>query len=141
MRLVKGPVTKDIISELIAKSGEKKECGAHSLFLGQVRNDFLEGRRVSAIEYSAYEEMVIMEAEKISKTVQSEYNDVRALEIIHSKGVVRAGEISLVVLVSAGHTEQASGACSKIVGLVKEKLPIWKKEMFEDGPLQSETEL
>jgi molybdopterin synthase catalytic subunit len=43
----------------------------------------------------AYEEMVIMEAEKISKTVQSEYDDVRSLEIIHSKGVVNAGELSL----------------------------------------------
>jgi len=80
--------------------------------------------------------MVIMEAEKISKTVQSEYDDVRALEIIHSKGVVNAGEISLVVLVSAGHTEQATGACAKIVGLVKEKLPIWKKEILEDEPSQ-----
>jgi molybdopterin synthase catalytic subunit len=134
MRLVKGPVTTDIISDLIAKGGGKKECGAHSLFLGQVRNDLSGGRRVKAIEYSAYEEMVIMEAEKISKTVQAEYDDVRSLEIIHSKGVVSAGELSLVILVSAGHTEQASGACAKIVGLVKEKLPIWKKELFEDEP-------
>ena len=142
MRLVKGPVTADIISELIAKGGDKKECGAHSLFLGQVRNDSKDdGRRVRAIEYSAYEEMVIMEAEKISKTVQSEYGDVRTLEIIHSKGVVNAGELSLVVIVSAGHTEQAGGACTKIVGLIKEKLPIWKKELFEHEPVQPDEEL
>jgi molybdopterin synthase catalytic subunit len=38
--------------------------------------------------------------------------------------------------VSAGHTEQATGACAKIVGLVKEKLPIWKKELFGDEPVQ-----
>ena len=136
MRLIKGPVTAGIISELIAKGGERKECGAHTLFLGPARTALSGSRHVRAIEYSAYEEMVIMEAEKISKTVQSEYDDVRALEIIHSKGVVNAGEISLVVLVSAGHTEQATGACAKIVGLVKEKLPIWKKEILEDEPSQ-----
>ncbi len=142
MRLVVGPVTADIISELIAKGGEKKECGAHSLFLGQVRNDISgDGKRVKAIEYSAYEEMVVMEAEKISKTVQSEYDDVRTLEIIHSKGVVNAGELSLVVMVSAGHTEQAAGACTKIVGLIKEKLPIWKKELFEDEAVRPAEEL
>lgn len=141
MRLVKGPVSADIISELIAKGGEKKECGAHSLFLGQVRNDSKDdGKRVRAIEYSAYEEMVIMEAEKISKTVQSEYDDVRTLEIIHSTGIVNAGELSLVVIVSAGHTEQAAGACKKIIGLIKEKLPIWKKELFEDEPVQPDNE-
>lgn len=142
MRLVLGPVTADIISGLIAKGGEKKECGAHSLFLGQVRNDCKEdGKRVRAIEYSAYEEMVIMEAEKISKTVQSEYADVRILEIIHSKGVVNAGELSLAVMVSAAHTEQAAGACTKIVGLIKERLPIWKKELFEDEPVLPADEL
>jgi molybdopterin synthase catalytic subunit len=44
-----------------------------------------------------------------------------------------AGEVSLLVLVSAGHRQQAMTACSKTVELIKEKLPVWKKEIFEDN--------
>jgi molybdopterin synthase catalytic subunit len=136
MHLIDGPVTPGSISEIIAKGGKNHECGAHSLFLGQVRSDRAEGKSVKAIEYSAYEEMVIMEADKINKSILSEFSDVKAIEIIHSKGHVNAGEISLLVMVSAGHRDHASKACSKAVELIKEKLPILKKEVFEDDTVQ-----
>jgi molybdopterin synthase catalytic subunit len=136
MHLIEGPVSPGAISEIIAKGGENSECGAHSLFLGRVRRDQIDGKIVKAIEYSAYEEMVIMEADKINKSILSEFNDVRAIEIIHSKGHVKAGEISLLVMVSAGHRDHASKACAKTVELIKEKLPIWKKEVFEDDSRQ-----
>jgi molybdopterin synthase catalytic subunit len=132
MRLIDGPVTTSAISGAITKGGENQETGAHSLFLGQVRRDQIDGKFVKAIEYSAYEEMVIMEADKINKTILSEFDDVKSIEIIHSKGLVRTCEISLMVMVSAGHRDQASRACAKAVELIKEKLPIWKKELFED---------
>jgi molybdopterin synthase catalytic subunit len=136
MRLIDGPVSPGLISGIIAKGGENSECGAHSLFLGQVRRDLVEEKYIKAIEYSAYEEMVIMEADKINKTILSEFDDVKSIEIIHSKGPVRAGEISLLVMVSAGHRDQASKACAKTVELIKDKLPIWKKEVFEDNSRQ-----
>jgi len=132
MRLIEGPVSPEIISGIIAKGQQKTECGAHTIFLGQVRNDLVDGREVKAINYSAYEEMVSMEADKISKTLLSEFDDVVWIEILHSKGVVPAGEISLMVIVSAGHRGQASKACARAVELIKEKLPIWKKEIFSD---------
>lgn len=132
MHLIDGPLLPGVISEIIAKSGENHECGAHSLFLGQVRRDQTEGKYIKAIEYSAYEEMVIMEADKINKSILSEFNDVKSIEIVHSKGHVKSGEISLLVMVSAGHRDHASKACAKAVELIKEKLPIWKKEVFED---------
>ena len=133
MHLINGPVTPGVISEIIAKGGENKECGAHSLFVGQVRRDQANGKFVRAIEYSAYEEMVITEADKIYKSILSEFDDVKTIEIIHSKGLVKAGEISLLIMVSAGHRDHASKACAKTVELIKEKLPIWKKEIFEDN--------
>lgn len=136
MRLIQGPVTTSVISTAVAKGGENHDSGAHSLFLGQVRRDLIDGRYVKAIEYSAYEEMVITEADKINKTILSEFDDVKAIEIIHSKGLVSAGEISLMVMVSAGHRVQASKACSKAVELIREKLPVVKKEIFEDDPKQ-----
>lgn len=136
MRLINGPLTSAAISEIIAKGGENQECGAHSLFLGQVRRDVAEGKSVKAIEYSAFEEMVTMEADKINKSILSEFDDVKAFEIIHSKGVVKSGEISMLVMISAGHRDHASRACAKAVELIKERLPIWKKEIFEDDSAQ-----
>lgn len=101
-------------------------------FLGQVRADEVGGKIVKAIEYSAYSDMVYVEAEKIKKTILDEFDDVVSIEIVHSTGLVNAGEISLVVLVSAHHRQQAIQACSKTVELIKEHLPVWKKEIFED---------
>jgi len=102
------------------------------LFLGQVRADEIQGKKVKSIEYSAYSELVNAEAEKIKKTIYAEFSDVKSVKIVHSTGLVNAGEISLLVFVSAGHRQQAMQACSKTVELIKEKLPVWKKEIFDD---------
>ncbi len=133
MQIINGPVRPGDIAEIVAKAGNFTDSGAHSIFVGQVRKDEVDSKSVIAIEYSAYEEMVVSEADKIKKTILSEFDDVKTIEILHSKGVVNAGEISLVVMVSAGHRKQAMGACTKAVELVKQKLPIWKKEIFEDN--------
>jgi molybdopterin synthase catalytic subunit len=102
------------------------------IFLGQVRADEINGKKVKAIEYSAFAELVSIETEKIKKTIFSEFTDVKSVDIIHSTGIVRAGEISLLVFVSAGHRHQALQACSKTVELIKENLPVWKKEIYDD---------
>jgi molybdopterin synthase catalytic subunit len=130
--LTDGPVSQNLISHLIEKIGEKTDSGGHMIFLGQVRADIINGKVVRAIEYSAYESMVNVEAENIKKQILSQFEDVRSIDIIHSTGVVSAGELSLVVLVSAGHRFQAFQACSKTVELIKDKLPVWKKEIFDD---------
>lgn len=130
--LIVGPVSPVIISKQLEKMAEKTDSGGHMVFLGQVRADEISGKKVKAIEYSAYKEMVKAEVEKIKTEIFSEYGDVKSVDIIHSTGVVKAGEISLLVFVSAGHRHQAIEACRKTVELVKEKLPVWKKEIFED---------
>jgi molybdopterin synthase catalytic subunit len=130
--LTAGPVSQKLILHLIEKMSHKTDSGGHSIFLGQVRADEIGGKKVKAIEYSAYAELISIEAEKIKKTILSEFSDVRSIDIIHSTGVVNAGEISLLVFVSAGHRLQSLQACGKTVELIKEKLPVWKKEIFED---------
>jgi len=130
--LTYGPVNPGKISELVEKTGLRTDSGGHMIFLGQVRADEIDGKRVKAIEYSAYSEMVSAEADKIKKNVFSEFTDVKSIIIIHSTGVVKAGEVSLLVFVSAGHRKHAMEACSKTVELIKANLPVWKKEIFED---------
>jgi len=130
--LINGPVTFEVLAHLMERMGEKKDSGGHSLFLGQVRADEECGKIVKAIEYTAYEGMVKVEAEKIRKEILSEFSDVIDVKIVHSTGIVNAGELSLLVFVSAMHRQQAMQACSKTVELVKEKFPVWKKEIYDD---------
>ena len=130
--IINGPIDQTVIANLIEKTGENRDTGGHSIFLGQVRADEINGKKVVAIEYSAYEGMVKVEAEKIIETVFLEFNDVKTIEIVHSAGIVKAGEISLLVLISAGHRRQAIDGCSRTVELIKERLPVWKKEIFDD---------
>jgi molybdopterin synthase catalytic subunit len=131
--LVPGPVTQDLITACLDEISKRTDAGEHSCFIGQVRADNISGKRVKAIEYSAYKKMVRSEADQIIKMIRSEFNDVKSIVILQSLGVVKAGEISLFVLVSAGHHHHAIQACSKTVELIKEKLPVWKKEIFEDN--------
>jgi molybdopterin synthase catalytic subunit len=134
--LTEGPVIVDYIISEIKNLSNRKDTGGHSIFLGQVRDDLLVNRRVKAIEYSAYEGMVSEEADKIKEAVLSEFSDVLEIVILHSVGIVNAGQISMFVLVSAGHRDHANLACRKLVELIKERLPIWKKEIFEDDTRQ-----
>lgn len=131
--LTEGPVSGDILLNLIMTASGKTDSGGHMIFLGQVRADEITGKKVRAIEYSAYAELIDLEAEKIKNIILSEFSDVKSVDIVHSTGVVDAGEISLLVFVSAGHRHQAILACSKTIELVKENLPVWKKEIFEDN--------
>ncbi len=131
--LIEGPVTSVEITDYLADMAAAKDAGGHSFFLGQVRADLLNGKTVMAIEYSAYDSMVDSEADRIIDIITSEFDDVKSVRIIHSTGVVRAGEVSLAVMVSAGHRQQAVLACSKTVEFIKERLPVWKKEIFDDN--------
>jgi molybdopterin synthase catalytic subunit len=76
--------------------------------------------------------MTDIESSKIISEMMIEFNDVRTISILHSSGLVKAGEISLLIVVSSGHRRHAVEACSKTVELVKERLPVWKKEIFDD---------
>jgi molybdopterin synthase catalytic subunit len=131
--LINGPISHNMIASLLDRMSELSDSGGHSFFIGQVRSDKKEGKTVRAIEYSAYEGMVQPEADKIKMSVLEEFDDVKSIEIVHSTGIVKSGEISLLVMVSAGHRKQAIEACSKTVELIKERLPVWKKEVYEDN--------
>jgi len=130
--LIQGPIKQDFVSQIIAET-RQGNIGAQSIFLGQVRNDVLEGKKVLEIDYSAYEDMVQIEMNKIFAHVKSKYNDLQKVYVRHSVGVVKAGEHSLFVLVASGHRRQAFKAIEEIVDLIKEKLPVWKKEILNDG--------
>ncbi len=130
--LVNGPVSADTVISVLADMGARHDAGGNTFFLGRVRADNVEGRLVRAIEYTSYGSLADSEADSIICSILEEFDDVRSVVIIHSAGTVKAGEISLLVAVSAGHRKQALEACSRTVELVKQKLPVWKKEIYDD---------
>jgi molybdopterin synthase catalytic subunit len=131
--LMEGPIPAAFISSEISGHHSKTAAGAHSIFLGQVRNDVVDGKTVTGIEYSAYEAMVEPVVQAIKDQLFEEFADLICLHIHHSTGLVRCGEVSLAVMVSSGHRKQSFTALEKCVELIKEKLPVWKKELFDDG--------
>ena len=130
--LIEGPIAADFIAGEISHHHSKTSAGAHALFLGQVRDDLVDGKRVSGIEYSAYDEMIDPVVAGIREELFAEFDDLICLHIHHSTGLVKCGEISLVVMVSSGHRKQSFRALEKCVEMIKEKLPVWKKELFAD---------
>lgn len=134
--LVDKPISPGLIGKYLSSLSERSDTGGHSIFLGQVRDDPKDDRRVTAIEYSAYEEMVASEAARIRTVTMEAFSDVRNIEILHSTGLVKAGEISLFVMVTAGHRDQAIRACSHVVEMIKLNYPVWKKEIFDDDSAQ-----
>ena len=105
--------------------------GAVVTFLGTTRL-FAEGRKVLYLEYEVYEEMALKEMEKIRREIQIEYS-IEDIAIAHRIGRVDIGEISLVIAVASPHRKEAFHACHQAVDRLKERVPIWKKEYFEDG--------
>lgn len=126
-----GPVSPLFISESIAKHASKKDIGAHSIFLGQIREDLVEGKTVKAIEYTAYEEMVLEQMHTIREEIFLKY-DLTCMHVHHSLGTVNSGEICLFVFTSSRHRTIAIEACSEIVERIKAELQIWGKEIFND---------
>jgi len=130
--LIKGPIDPALITETISEFTGDKSCGAYSLFLGQVREDEINGKKVEAIEYSAYDSMVEKEAGYIEEIAHKAFSDINKIRILHSTGIVKTGEISLLVIISAGHRDQATRACRHVLEMIKENYPVWKKELFGD---------
>ena len=126
-----GPLSPQFIADSIAKHATKKDIGAHSIFLGQVRADAIDGRIVAAIEYTAYEEMALQKMQEIREAIFEKYS-LTCMHIHHSLGAVRSGELCLFVFTSSKHRKMAIEACNEVVELIKAGLPIWGKEIFED---------
>jgi molybdopterin synthase catalytic subunit len=125
------PISPSFIAESIAGHSAKTEIGAHQIFLGQIRADEIEGKMVKAIEYTAYEELALNQMTVIREDIFGKY-DISCMHIHHSLGVVNAGEICLFVFTSSKHRNEATKACNEVVERIKNELPIWGKEIFED---------
>ena len=132
---VQGAIAASFIGDSIQKHQTQTEIGGHSIFLGQVRADLMDGKKVSAIEYTAYEELALEKMHFIRENIFAKYNLV-CMHVYHSLGVVAAGEICLFVFTSSAHRKDAIEACNETVEKIKAELPVWGKELFDDETYQ-----
>jgi len=130
-----GAISSKFIAESIAKHQSKISIGAHNIFLGQVRADDIESKTVSAIEYSAYEDMANAKFHEIREATFSKFN-LTCMHIYHSLGTVKSGEICLFVFVSSPRRKEVFKALEYVVEEIKAKVPVYGKEIFEDSTHQ-----
>jgi molybdopterin synthase catalytic subunit len=107
------------------------QSGGIDVFIGTVR-DATKGKSVVRLEFETYKSMAVKEMEKIAHEAFQKW-PVQKILIHHRTGVLQIGEIPVVIAVSAAHRAAAFDACRYIIDTLKQTVPIWKKEIFEDG--------
>ncbi|MEM9362468.1 MAG: molybdenum cofactor biosynthesis protein MoaE [Bacteroidota bacterium] len=130
-----GAIPTSFIADSITKQQSKTEIGAHDIFLGQVRADGIEDKIVTAIEYTAYEEMANLKFQEIREATFEKF-EITDMYAYHSLGIVKVGEICLFVFVSSPHRRTAFNALQYCVEEIKAQVPVFGKELFEDDSYQ-----
>jgi len=109
----------------------KDTAGAIVTFVGVVRG-FSRGKRVRFLEYEAYREMAEEILAKIGREIAMKWG-LSGVAIQHRVGHLEIGETAVVIAVSAPHRQEAFAACEEAIDRLKKDVPIWKKEVWEDG--------
>jgi molybdopterin synthase catalytic subunit len=120
----------------LVRQQKVSEDGAVVVFEGVVRNNS-SGRRTLYLEYEAYEPMAIRKMEEIGGEARRRF-EIDHIGMIHRLGRLEIGETSVAIIVTAAHRRAAFGACQFAIDRLKEIVPIWKKEYFEDGSVWAE---
>ena len=109
------------------------EVGGVVVFVGTVRNQ-TKGKRVLKLEFEAYKPMAVAEMQKIAEQAIKKW-PVLKIAIHHRVGILAIGEIPVIIAVSCAHRNAAFEACQFAIDTLKETVPIWKKEFFDDGDI------
>ena len=133
------PLSEQAVAEAVGTAG----AGGIVLFSGVVR-DQTGGRRVKFLEYEGHAPMAEAKMREIAAEVRVRWPDIARIVMLHRVGRLEIGESSVMIAVSSPHRRQAFEACHFSIDSLKETVPVWKKEYFEDGEvwvgLQSQCE-
>jgi molybdopterin synthase catalytic subunit len=120
----------------LARQQKASEDGAVVVFEGVVRNNS-GGRKTLHLEYEAYEPMAIHKMAEIGEEAKRKF-EIDHIGIVHRLGRLEIGETSMAIILTAAHRRAAFGACQFAIDRLKEIVPIWKKEHFEEGSVWAE---
>ena len=108
-------------------------AGGNVIFVGTVRNE-TQGKNVVRLEFESYVPMAIKEMNLIAESIMSRWNATK-VSFHHRIGNLFHGDIAVIIAVSCPHRKAAFEACQYGIDTLKETVPIWKKEIFEDGEI------
>jgi molybdopterin synthase catalytic subunit len=125
-------VTRDPIDvDAVTRSAYSDTSGAVVTFLGTVRQD-RGGRKLLHLDYDAYPEMAKEKLEQVRAEILERW-PADGVSLVHRFGPMKVGEVSVAIAVSCPHRKEAFEACEYAIDRIKEIVPVWKKEVFEDG--------
>ncbi len=127
IKVQEAPLSESTCTDLVADPS----AGGTTVFIGTVRNQ-TGGKPVQRLEFEAYIPMAEKEMYKIAQQVMEQWKALK-IAIHHRVGVLEVGEIPVIIAVSTPHRKAAFQACEYAIDTLKETVPIWKKEIFEDG--------
>lgn len=122
----------------VARRVVPPECGATVTLDGYAR-EWTRGRQTQYLVYEAYAPMALIEMQRLGREAHEQF-DIAHVGIVHRTGRLEIGETSVVISVSAPHRRAAFKACEWAIRELKRTVPIWKKEVFEDGEVWVEGE-
>jgi molybdopterin synthase catalytic subunit len=126
--VVERPLSADALAAAVDDPG----AGGIAIFSGVVRNE-TGGRPVKFLEYEAHAPMAAAKMREIGKAVRGRWPSVKRVAMQHRIGRLEIGESSVLIAVSAAHRQEAFEACKYAIDTLKQIVPVWKKEHFEDG--------
>jgi molybdopterin synthase catalytic subunit len=109
------------------------DAGGQAIFIGTVRNQ-TQNKKVVKLVFEAYTPMALKEMQKISLTLEERWGALKVV-IHHRVGELLVGDVAVIIAVSTPHRAAAFEACQYAIDTLKETVPIWKKEFFEDGEI------
>ncbi|CAF89892.1 unnamed protein product [Tetraodon nigroviridis] len=118
------------VQEVVDAVGSSS-CGAVSVFIGTTREDELGGRKVTGLEYEAYEPMARSEFSKLCADIRQRWPAVANICVHHRLGWVEVGQASVVMAISSPHRHDGQQAVQHCISQLKAKIPIWKKEVYD----------
>lgn len=122
----------------VARRVVPPECGATVTLDGYAR-EWTRGRRTLYLVYEAYAPMALLELKRLGALARERF-EIAYIGIVHRAGRLEIGETSVVISVGAPHRRAAFEACEWAIKELKRTVPIWKKEIFEDGEVWVEGE-
>lgn len=125
--VVAGPIDATAVIDAVRHPSH----GAVVVFEGVAR-DHHQGRPVVRLEYEAWQEVAVRVLREIREEAETRWPGTR-VAVVHRTGVVPLGEAAVVIAAGSAHRDPAYRASRQVIEQLKERLPVWKKEVYEDG--------
>jgi molybdopterin synthase catalytic subunit len=112
-------------------AAQSERAGAIDVFVGTVRNHN-NSKSVVRLEFEAYDTMAVKKMEELAQQAKSRW-EIEKIVMVHRKGVLDIGDVAVVIAVSTPHRAASFEACQWLIDTLKQVVPIWKKEIYQNG--------